>query len=145
MSREFPSVPVVAEVVPLNAGDVEHLLSYWAEDATVTLVGAPFGIRASFCGREQIRAWFSCLVAKHTRVQVKVIKVQSHIVTTRTESRSDCLRQLGMTSLPTTETYLVHGGRITGLTVSVSPKSRIRLQAALQALQTAGGISIDQG
>lgn len=145
MSREFPSAPVVAEVVALNGGDVEHLLSYWAEDASITLVGAPFGIRDSFCGREEIHAWFSGLVAKHTQVQVKVIKVQGHIVTTRTESRSDCLRQLGLTSLLTTETYLVHGGRITGLTVSIFPKSRIRLQAALQARQTAGGVSSDGG
>ena len=145
MNREFPSISVVGQVVPFNAGDVERLLSYWADAATVTLVGAPFGIRDSFRGREQIHAWFRCLVAKHTQVRVKVVKVRGHIVTTRTESRSDCLRQLGMTSLLTTETYLVQGSRITGLTVSISPKSRRRLQAALQALQTARGISIDQG
>ena len=44
-----------------------------------------------------------------------------------------------MTSLLTTETYVVHDGKITGLTVSISPSSRIRLQSALQAQHEGGG------
>ena len=110
----------------------------------VTLVGAPFGIRGSYRGREQIHGWFRCLIAKHTQVQVKVVKVQGHIVTTRTVTRSDWIREVGMTSLVTTETYTVYEGKITCLDVSISSRSRIRLQAALQAQHERGDASIQE-
>jgi hypothetical protein len=144
VSREFPSLPVVGEVVSFNAGDVEGVLFHWAENATVTLVGAPFGIRHSYRGREQIHGWFRCLIAKHTQVHVKVVKVAGHIVTTRTETRSDWIREFGMTSLVTTETYVVHEGKITCLTVSISSRSRISLQSALQAQHEGGDASIQE-
>ncbi len=139
MSKISPSVPVVGEVVPFNAGDVERTLTYWTDDATVKLVGIPSGIQDSYNGKEQVRKWFQCLLAQHFQIRVKVIKVQGNIVITRTESRSDLTQQMGITALITSEVYLVNEGKIAFLTLTVSPKSRLGFQTASQYQHNGGG------
>jgi hypothetical protein len=141
VAKKFPSVPVVGEVIPLNAGDVESALAYWADDATISLVGIPLGIRDSYNGKEQVRIWFKCLVAQHFQIQVKVIKVQGNIVTTRTETKSDLTRQMGIAALITTEIYVVNEGKIACLTLTISPKSRLNFQSALHK---EGGVPIQE-
>lgn len=132
MSRVAPSVPVVGEVIPLNAGDVERALTYWADNAKVKLLGVPAGVRDSYSGREELRGWFKKLVAQHVQIRVKVIKVQGDTVTTRTEFWNDLTRQLGAAPLVATEVYVVNEGAITSLTVTISPKTWLRFQCALQ-------------
>src|SRR5512141_80290 len=99
MSKISPSVPVVGEVIPLNAGDVERVLAYWADDATVKLLGVPAGVRGSYNGRKEIRGWFKKLVAQHVQIRVKIIKVRGDTVTARTEIWSDLTRRLGVAPL----------------------------------------------
>ncbi|HLO15569.1 MAG TPA: nuclear transport factor 2 family protein [Anaerolineales bacterium] len=94
MSKVSPSVPVVGEVIPLNAGHVEKALAYWADDANMKLLGVPSGIRDSYSGREQVRGWFKKLIAQHVQIRVKIIKVRGDTVTTRTEIWSDLTRAL---------------------------------------------------
>lgn len=94
MLKVSPSVPVVGEVIPLNAGDVEVALVYWADDAIVKLVGLPTGDQDSYHGKEQVRGWFKELVAQHFQMQVKVIRVQGNVVTTRTQTWSDMINSL---------------------------------------------------
>ena len=131
-------MPVVGEVIPLNAGDVERVLAYWADDANVKLLGGPSGIRDSYSGREQMRGWFKKLIAQHVQIRVKIIKVRGDTVTTRTEIWSDLTRQLGVAPLVATEVYVVHEGIITSLTSTISPKAWLRFQWAMQA-QYEGG------
>ena len=131
MLRTAPSVPVVGEVVSLNAGEVERALAYWADEASINLVGMPLEVRDSYHGKEQVRLWFKCLVAKHFQIRVKVIKVQGDIVATRTESRSDLTRQMGIAALITTEVYVVNEGKIARLTLTIPPGSRLRFTSAL--------------
>jgi hypothetical protein len=132
IAKEFPSVTVVGEVIPINAGDVESALAYWADDATVRLVGIPIGMRNIYCGKEQVRGWLNELAAQNYQMQVKVIKVLGNAVTTRTEMWSDLLRQLDIASLVATEVYVVNEGKIASLTSTISPKSMLRLQAVLR-------------
>src|SRR5512141_2983810 len=99
MSKISPSVPFVGEVIPLNAGDVERTLAYWADDAKVKLLGVPAGL---YRGREELRGWFKKLVAQHVQIRVKIIKVRGDMVTTRTEFWSDLTRELGVAPLVAT-------------------------------------------
>jgi hypothetical protein len=133
MSKISPSVPVVGEVIPFNAGDVERTLTYWADDANVKLLGVPAGIRDSYSGREQMRGWFKKLVAQHFQIQVKIIKVRGDTVTTRTEIWSDLTRQLSIAPLVVTQVYVVNEGEIINLASTISPKAWLRFQCALQA------------
>ena len=139
IAREFPSVPVIGQAVPLNAGDVESALAYWAEAATVALIGYPPTVRDSYNGREQVRSWLNELAAQHYQIQVKVIKVAGNAVTTRTEMWSDLSMQLDLAPLVATEVYLVNERKITQLTSTISPKSLLRFQSALQAKKEEGG------
>jgi hypothetical protein len=123
VSKKYPSVPVVGQVIPLNAGDVERALTYWADNANIKLVGVPLGIRDSYTGKEQVRIWIQCLITQHSQIQIKVIKVQDNIVTTRTETRNDLTRHLGISALISTETYHVIEGKLACLTLTISPKS----------------------
>jgi hypothetical protein len=132
IAKEFPSVPVVGEVIPINAGDVERALTYWENDAIVRLFGVPIGMRNIYCGKEQVRGWLTELVAQHHQMQAKVIKVQGNTVTTRTQIWDDLTRRLGITPVEAIEVYIVEGGKITSLTRMISPESKIRLQAALR-------------
>lgn len=125
-------MPVVGEVIPLNAGDVERTLAYWADDAKVKLLGVPAGVRDFYSGKEELRGWFKKLVAQHVQIRVKIIKVRGDIVTTRTEFWSDLSRQLGVAPLVATEVYVVHEGAITNLTSTISPKAWFRFQCAVQ-------------
>jgi ketosteroid isomerase-like protein len=131
ITKEFPSVPVVAEVIPLNVGDAEGALAYWADDATVKLVGVPPDVQDSYRGREQVCGWFKDLIAQHFQIQVKVIKVQGNAVTTRTQTWDDTTRQLGIAPLVAIEVYVVNDEKIACLTSTISPKSRLRFQSAL--------------
>ena len=133
MSKISPSVPVVGEVIPLNAGNVEVALAYWADDATVKLLGLPTSDQDSYSGKEQLRGWFKKLVAQHFQMQVTVIRVQGNVVTTQTQTWIDMTRQFGIAPLTATEVYIISEGKIASLTSTISPKSRLELQSALQA------------
>jgi hypothetical protein len=144
MSKISPSVPVVGEVIPLNAGDVERALAYWADDAHVKLLGVPAGVQNSYNGREEVRGWFKKLVAQHFQIRVKIIKVRSDTVTSRTEIWSDLTRQLGVAPLVATEVYIVHEGAIASLISTISPKAWLRFQCAMQAQHAGGGDSMQE-
>jgi hypothetical protein len=133
LSKISPSVPVVGEVIPLNAGDVERALAYWADDASVKLVGLPTGDQDSYNGKEQVRGWFKKLLAQHIQMQVKVIRVQRNIVTTRTQTWIDMTRQLGIAPLTATDVYIISEGKIASLISTISIKSRLKFQSALQS------------
>lgn len=130
MTKEFPSIPVVGEVIPLNAGDVESTLAYWADDATVLLAGISTGTRVSYNGKEEVRSWLESLVAQHVQTEVKVIRVQGNTVIARRKTWCDSTRQLGDLPLVTAEVYVVMEGKIAHLTSTISPKSALRFQVA---------------
>lgn len=144
MSRISPSVPVVGEVVPFNAGDVERALTYWADDGTVKLIGVPAGIQDSYRGKEQVRQLFRCLVARRFRIQIKVIKVRGNAVMTRTDFFSDLIRQQGFTPLVVTDIYVVHEGAITSLITTIPPRAWLGFQCSLQSQHEEGCNSIQE-
>ena len=126
-----PAAVVLAGVEPLNAGDVEGALAYWADDATVRLVGVPPDVPDTYTGKEQVRAWFKDLVAAHFEIQVEVLKVEGDTVTTNTQTWQDTTRALGVAPLVATEVYVIEGGTIASLTWTISDESLARLQAAM--------------
>lgn len=140
MLRKLPSVSVAGEVVPLNAGDVERVLAYWTEAATVKLVGFPKEMRDSYSGKKELRQWFRCLVEQRLQVKIKVVKVRGNVVSTRTETtRRDLSGQIGSVAMMTMESYIVEEGKIAGLTVTIPPLSLPALQSFLHVRYHEGG------
>jgi len=144
MTKEFPSIPVVGEVIPLNAGDVESTLAYWADDAIVQLIGVLADIQVSYNGKQQVRSWLEDLVVHHVQIEVKVIRVQGNTVIARRQTWSDLTGQPDAIPLVTTEVYVVKDGKIISLTSTVSPASRLRFQVALEALYKNRGGELKQ-
>jgi hypothetical protein len=127
MAKKFSSTSVVGMVVPLNAGDVDGALAYWADDATVKLVSLPAGIQDSYFGKEQLRAWFKDFVALHFQLQVRVIRVQGNMVTTRMLAWIDATRQPGIAPIKAIGVYIVIDDKIANLICTLFPEARMIL------------------
>ncbi len=144
MLRTSPSVPVVAQVIPLNAGDVERTLAYWADDASVQLLGLAARAHKAYHGRQEVRSWLERLVDQHAQICLKIIQVRGDTVTTRAEFWSDLTRQLGIVPLAATGVFVVKEGMISSLTSTISPRAWLGFQCALQAGHGRGGDSVPE-
>ena len=126
-----PSEVVLLSVKAFNAGDLEAALACFAEHADYESIGVPPGQPDAVKGQEQLRAWFEGLATQHSRVEVKVLKVEEDVVRTETRTWSDSTRQLGVAPLVATEQYLVQDGKIQSAIRTIHPESVAKLQAAL--------------
>ena len=135
-----PSSVVMAIVEPLNAGGIDTMMAFFADDAVVKLVPAlPPGSPDTFTGAEEIRAWFEGLVAMNFEIHIEVLQVEGDTVTTKTSTWADPTREMGVAPLVATEVYTVQDGKIKGFTWTISDESLAKLQAAMAALPETGG------
>ena len=135
-----PASVVMAIVEPLNAGDIDTMMAFFADDAVVKLVPAlPPGSPDTFTGAEEIRAWFEGLVAMNFEIHIEVLQVEGDTVTTKTSTWADPTREMGVAPLVATEVYTVQDGKIKGFTWTISDESLAKLQAAMAALPETGG------
>jgi hypothetical protein len=135
-----PASVVMAIVEPLNAGDIDAAMAFFADDAVVKLVPPiPPGSPDTFTGAEEIRAWFEGLVAMNFEIHIEILQVEGDTVTTRTSSWVDATREMGVAPLVATEVYIVQGGKIKGFTWTISDESLTAIQAAMAALPETGG------
>jgi len=124
-----PAAVVIAMVEPLNTGDMDAMMGYWADDAVMKVVH----LDAIYTGAEEIRAMFEGLVAQNFEMHIEeVLQVEGDTVTTRTSMGTDDTRALGV-SIVSTQVYTVQDGKIKGLTCSWSQESLAALQAAMEA------------
>jgi hypothetical protein len=92
-----PAAVVMAIVEPLNAGDIDAAMAFFADDAVVKLVPAiPPDSPDTFTGAEEIRAWFEELVAMNFEIHIEILQVEGDTVTTRTSRR--CISSKGAKS-----------------------------------------------
>lgn len=117
----------------LNAGDVETALSFYADDAVLSL-----GAFGSFSGKEELRGSFEHEVSLHASWELSDFQVEGDTVTFKSRYTSDDMRALGVT-LEGTEVITIQDGKIVTDTWTVTDESMAALQAAMAALPQTGG------
>lgn len=138
-----PEAVVMAILDPLNAGDMDALMAFFADDAVMKVVH----LDATYTGADEIRAMFEGLAAQNFEMHIdEVLKVEGDIVTTRTSMGTDDTRGLGV-QIVSTQVYTVQDVKIKSLTCSWSDESLAALQAAMAtaaalpaALPVTGGV-----
>ena len=126
-----PASVVDAFDATLNAGNVEATLALFAPDAVIRTQGG------TYRGTAQIRSLLSELVAQHISFDSA-----NHQVNGDTEKHSsnvsrDDWRSWGIAWLDATAEVVVQGGKIRSFTVTYTPDSLERLQAAQARAGTA--------
>ncbi len=104
------------ELDALNAGDVEGVLGFYAEDAM--LQGSP-GCLTPCVGTEAIRMELESIVADNLRVALISATVSDSTVTRKTEATSDSIRAAGVERIVVSETLEFRGGKISFVTAKV--------------------------
>jgi len=123
-STADPRAVVDAFDAALNAGNVEATVALFAPDAVIRTQGRVYA------GTGQIRALFTELVAQHIRFDSADHKVTGDTEThTATVSRDDW-RNLGIAWLDASAEVVLQAGKIRTFTVTYTPDSLERLQAA---------------
>lgn len=115
-----------------NAHDVDDILAFFAEEATVRLAPPLPGAPEISTGREQIRAFVRAFVSGF-QVESSGHTVRGTSVGWRSRVSADAFRALGVDSTECSVEATVRDGRIAGFTVSFTPETLARLQAASQA------------
>lgn len=128
-----PAALVEAFDAALNARNVEGVVALFAEDGAIkTQTG-------TYTGTAQIRAYIQQIVAQNFQFTL----VGSRQVTGDTETHRarvtyDDLRRLGLGSLEAVAEVTVQGSKIKTFSVSLTPESLARLQAATGGAPNAG-------
>jgi ketosteroid isomerase-like protein len=130
MQARDPESVVHALDEALNAGDVDRARALFADQATVNLVPPPAEGPAVYTGAEQIRGWLEQLVAGHFHVESSGYHTAQDKVTWRSAVSHDDWRALGVNPAEVSSVASVEGGRITAFTVTFSPETVKRFEAA---------------
>lgn len=117
----------------LVAGDFEGVLSYYADDAVLTLVPI-----ATYTGKEEIRTYFEEFEAGNATLELEILQVEGDTVTSRTWYSNDDLRALGLT-LESIDEITFQDGKIVTETATLTDESLAALQAAMATLPETGG------
>lgn len=128
-----PAAVVRALIDASNARDYERALAYYADDATTTLGPAevfPPGTPLTSRGKDTIRAAFQAAQATNTRAEVSDLQAAGNRVTFLYRETSDLTRQLNVPALEATGEATVVNGRIQAVTLTLTPDTIARLQAA---------------
>lgn len=129
------TVPLAAVVMGAaeryNAGDLEGLMAYWADDAIFYMFGMPPTGSEIAKGKEQIRAVFEENIANHSRWEVEIDTVVGDIVNIRSKNWHDFTRQIGAAPLEATGVFVIKDGKIASHTWTLTADSAARLKSAL--------------
>ena len=123
---------VIASAEALNAGDLEAVLSYYADDAVFETV--PFN---KYTGKEEIRAYMEEAIALNATVEYEILQVEGDTVTSRTWYTDDDLRALGL-NLEGIEVATLQDGKIVTQTWTATDETMAALEAAMAALPETG-------
>lgn len=129
-----PEAVVTAFFEAFNAGDLEGLVAYYADDAVMHLV--PF--HEPYVGKEAIRAAFAEMIAGHATVEYEILQVEGDTVTLINRFTGDNLRALGLT-LEANQEIIVRDGKIVSNIWIATDESIAAYQAAMAALPVTGG------
>jgi hypothetical protein len=129
------AVPLAAVVMGAaeryNAGDLEGLMAYWADDAIFYMFGMPPTGSEIANGKEAIRAVFEENIANHSRWEVEISEVVGDVVNIRSKNWHDFTRQIGVAPLEATGVFVIKDGKIASHTWILTADSAARLKTAL--------------
>ena len=130
-----PVSVIKALVDALNAGDVEAAVAFYADDALRTQQPPPAGQSGVWTGKEQVRGFVKGLVTDHFKVELSNLKAAGDKITYTCTFSTDTYRKLGVAPLVVVEEALFERGKIKSQTVTVTPESVAKIQAAMAAAQ----------
>ena len=119
-----PGAVVTAFDTALNAGNVEAALGLFAPDGVVTTQ------TATYRGTQQLRTLLQELVDEHFQFQSSNRQVTGDTETHTAQVSTDDWRGLGVAPLEARAEVVVRSGKIVAFTVTYTPASLARLQAA---------------
>jgi limonene-1,2-epoxide hydrolase len=116
----------------LNAGDVDAALALFAADAQVHQTPPQPGTNGAYQGTDGVRTFLQSIVAQHIHFELAAPRqVDGERVTWTNNTSVDPWRKLGIAPLQGLGDATVHDGRIVSLTITLTPDSMQKLQAAL--------------
>jgi hypothetical protein len=132
-----PESVVNALFEAFNAGDVEAIAAFYADDAVVRFPDE----NETLTGAEEIRPWIEELGAMNFAIEATSIQVEGDTVTVAIRTWADPSRALGIAPLEATDVYIVKDGKIVSQTSTYTEESLAKLMAALAALPETGGVA----
>ena len=132
-----PESVVNALFEAFNAGDVDTIAAFYADDAVVRFPDE----NETLTGAEEIRPWIEELVAMNFAIEATSLQVEGNTATVAIRTWADPTRALGIAPLEATDVYIVKDGKIAGQTSTFTEESLAKLMAALAALPETGGVA----
>ena len=130
---EDPESVMRATAAAVNAGDLDRVMSYFADDAMVVNDGT------TFTGKDQVRVFIKGALDDHIQTSyVGPLRVEGEKVTWLERDSADSLRQLGIATADSTGEAMVQGGKIKSIIFTTTPESAAQVQAAMSAGGQAG-------
>ena len=128
-----PAAVIKSLAAALNAGNVDAVMAFYADDATITNKPAPAGQSGVLTGKAQIRGFIQNLVAGNFSGEVSNLKVVGDKITLTGTLSTDTYRKLGVAPIVIEEEAVIVGGKIKSETMTVTPESLAKIQAAMAA------------
>lgn len=130
----------------MNAGDLDTVLSYMADDATIQLVPPPMeGHDGVFSGKKALREWYERLIALHSVGTIHELQVSGDQVTATLNYTDDELKSIGIDSIDNHWIIKFRNGKIQGYTVTMTDESLAKLMAAMSRLPLVGTWKWEKG
>lgn len=127
-----PALEVVQKMMErFNAGDLEGVRQYWADDARVYFFGLPPTGAEVYLGWEAIRPVWEENIANHLAWELQDPQVNGDIVTGKVRTWHDFTRSIGVAPLEATEVWLVQDGKIKSDAWTVDEASLERIKKVL--------------
>ncbi len=128
-----PASLIKALTDAMNAGNVDAAVAFYMDTATQTQQPPPTGQSGVRTGKEQIRGFIKGLLDDHFNVELSNLKVAGDKVTYTCTFSTDTYRKMGIAPLVTVEEAVFEGGKIKSQTITVTPESLAKIQAAMAA------------
>jgi hypothetical protein len=123
----------------LNAGNSDGALALFADDATVRQSPPQPGATGAYQGKAEVRTFLASIVAQHIHFDLTAPRqVVGERVTWINNTSIDPWRTLGIASLQGQGGATVHDGKITSLSITLTPDSLAKLQRAAAAATPSG-------
>ena len=131
-----PTVNALSAVVfdmneRFNAGDLDGVMDYFADDSLVYFFGLPPTGSEVYKGKDQISLVWKDNIDNHVVWEIDIISVVDNVVTSRAKTWHDFTRQLGVAPIEAYVIYEIEDGEITSYSWTITEKSLAELKAAL--------------
>lgn len=123
----------------MNSGDIDTVLSYMRDDATIQLVPPPMeGHDGVFSGKKALREWYQRLIALHSVGVIHDLQVSGDQATAILNYTDDELKSIGIDSIDNHWVIKFHNGKIQSYTATMTDESLSRLMEAMSRLPLVG-------